>query len=106
MTDRQLHASNLQFTNWKDQEIGEVTQVLDPGVDESDECIVAYPAGEIPGVELTVGDIYEYSFVEYPKNKRPCISERLCVNERPSVHERETVSQRDLRDEWFGSGQL
>jgi hypothetical protein len=59
MTDCRLHASDLQFTNWKDQEIGEVTQVLDPGVDESDECVAAYPASEIPGVEVTVGDINE-----------------------------------------------
>ena len=66
MTDRQLHASDLQFTNWQDQEIGEVTQVLDPGVDVSDECVVAYPAGEIPEVKVTVGDMNEDSSVKHP----------------------------------------
>ena len=45
--------------------------MLDPGVDESDECIVAYPAGEIPGVEVTVGDKNEDSFVKYPIIKIP-----------------------------------
>ena len=66
MENRQLHASDLQFTNWQGQEIGEVTQVLDPGVDESDTCVVTYPAGEIPGVKVTVGDINEDSFLKYP----------------------------------------
>ena len=64
MIDFQLHASNLQFTNWQDQEIGEVTQVLVPGVDESDKCIATYPADEIPGVEVTVGDMNEDSFLK------------------------------------------
>ena len=33
--------------------------MLDPGVDVSDKCVVAYPAGEILGVEVTVGDMNE-----------------------------------------------
>ena len=40
--------------------------MLDPGVDESDERVVAYPAGEIPGVEVIVSDINEDSFVKHP----------------------------------------
>ena len=65
MTDCRLHVSDLQFTNWQDQEIGEVTKVLDPGVDVSVECVIAYPAGEIPGVYVTVGDINEDSSVKH-----------------------------------------
>ena len=45
--------------------------MLDPDVNESDKCVVAYPAGEIPGVEVTVGDINEHSFVKYPIVKIP-----------------------------------
>ena len=48
MEDCQFHANNLKFSNRQGQKIGEITQVLDPGVNESDECVVAYPAGEIP----------------------------------------------------------
>ena len=66
-----MHANDLKFTNRQGQEIGEVTQVLDPGVDESEERVVAYPAGEVPGVEVTVGDINEDSFVKYPIIKIP-----------------------------------
>ena len=36
MEDCQFHANNLKFTNQRGHKIGEVTQVLDPGVDESD----------------------------------------------------------------------
>ena len=35
--DRRFHANDLKFTNRGSQKIGEITQVLDPGVDESDE---------------------------------------------------------------------
>ena len=55
MTDHCLHASDLQLTNWRGQEIGKVIQVLDPGVDVSDKCVVAYPADEVPGVEVDTG---------------------------------------------------
>ena len=34
MTDRCLHASNLQLTNWQCQEINDTTQVFNPGVEE------------------------------------------------------------------------
>jgi hypothetical protein len=51
--DRRFHADNLNFTNWQDQKIDEITQVLDPGVDESNDCVVTYTADEIPGVEVT-----------------------------------------------------
>ena len=44
--DRRLHANDLKFTNRRGRRIGEVTQVLDPGVDESEGCSVIYPAGE------------------------------------------------------------
>ena len=54
--DCRCHASNLKFTNWRSQRIGEVTQVLDPGVDVSDECSVLYPAAEIPRVEVTASN--------------------------------------------------
>ena len=64
MTDCRLHASSLQFTNWRPQEIGDITQVLDPGVDEIDKCYVVYPAGELPGVDLPVGDVNEDSFIK------------------------------------------
>ncbi len=42
--DRQLHANNLKFTNWRGQKIGEIAQVLDPGVEESDKSVVAFLA--------------------------------------------------------------
>jgi hypothetical protein len=61
--DCQFHANNLNFTNWQCQRIGEVTQVLDPGVDVNDECSVVYPAGEIPRVEVTAGNVSEDSFL-------------------------------------------
>jgi len=38
--DRRFHADDLKFTNWRGQIIGEITQVLDPGVDESNNCAV------------------------------------------------------------------
>ena len=34
MEDCQSHANDLKFTNRRGQNIGEVTQLLDPGVDE------------------------------------------------------------------------
>ncbi len=64
--DCQLHANNLKFTNWLGQKIGEITQVLDPGVKESDESVVAYLADDIPGVEVTAVNVSENSSVTYP----------------------------------------
>jgi len=40
MTNCCLHASDLQLTNWQGQENGDITQVLDPGVDEKDDYFV------------------------------------------------------------------
>ena len=57
--------NNLKFTNRQSHKIGEITQVLDPVVDESEKWYVLYPAGEIPGVEVTVGDINEDSSVKH-----------------------------------------
>ncbi len=51
--DCRLHADDPKFTNWQGQKIGEITQVLDPGVDESNNCVVTYTADQIPGVEVT-----------------------------------------------------
>ena len=51
--NRHFYADDLKFTNWQGQKIGEITQVLDPGVDESYECVVTYTADEIPAVEVT-----------------------------------------------------
>ena len=45
MTDRCLHTSNLQLTNWRGQEINDTTQVFDPAVDENKNYFFAYPAG-------------------------------------------------------------
>ena len=58
--------NNLQFTNWRDQKIGEITQVLNPGVDESNKCVVTYTADVIPGVEITAVNVSENSSVTYP----------------------------------------
>ena len=85
MMDRQLNACDLQFTNWQDQEIGAVTQVLDPGVDESDECIAAYPAGEIPGVEVTVGEINKDSSVKHPIIEIPGADVKYVNSKLPGV---------------------
>ena len=69
MTDCCLHASNLQLTNQQGQEIGDITQVLDPGVEEIDKCSVLYPAGELPAVDVPVGNVSRNSCVEYPSDK-------------------------------------
>jgi hypothetical protein len=47
-----FYADDLKFTTWRGQEMGEITQVHDPGVDESSK-IATYTADEIPGVEVT-----------------------------------------------------
>ncbi len=54
--DCQFHADNLKFINWRGQKIGEIIQLLDPGVDESNECVVTYTADEIPGKEVTADE--------------------------------------------------
>jgi hypothetical protein len=64
--DCQLHANDLKFTNWRGQKIGEITQVLDPGVKESDESVVAYLADDIPGVEVTAVNVSENCSLTYP----------------------------------------
>ena len=51
--DCRFHANNIKCTNWRGQKSDEVTQMLDPGVGESDESVAAYLADEIPGVEVT-----------------------------------------------------
>jgi hypothetical protein len=51
--DCQFHADDPKFTTWRGQEMGEITQVQDPGVDEGNECVVSCTADEIPGVEVT-----------------------------------------------------
>ena len=51
--------------------------MLYTGVDESDECVVAYPADEISGVEVTVGDINEDYFVKYPIVEFPGVDIKL-----------------------------
>ena len=71
MTDCRLHVCNLQFTNRQGQDIGGITQVLDPGADEIDKCFVVYPAGELPGVDIPVGDVNEDYFVNYPAGELP-----------------------------------
>ena len=71
MTDFCRHANNLQFTNRRSREIGDITQVLDLGVDENDNYFVNYQAGEIPGVDVPVSDVNEDSFVKYPTDKIP-----------------------------------
>ncbi len=48
--DCQIHANDLNFTNGRGHKIGEIKQVLDPGVDESNEGVVTYLADDIPGV--------------------------------------------------------
>ncbi len=87
--DFRFHADNLRFTNWQGQIIGEITQVLDPGVDESNKCVVTYTADEIPGVEVTA-DVNEdesnecvvtYSADEIPKVEVTAVN----VNENSSV---------------------
>ena len=75
--DFQFHANNLKFTNRQSQKIGEITQVLDPGVDESDKCVVAYPADEIPGVEVTAVNVSDNSSVTYPIVKIPGVDVEL-----------------------------
>jgi len=74
--DCQFHADDLKFTNWRDQKIGEVTQVLDPGVDESNECVVTYSADE---VEVTAVNESENSSVTYPIAKIPRVDIELDV---------------------------
>ena len=64
--DCQFHANNLKFTNWRGQKIGEITQVLDPDVEESDESVVAYLADEISGVEVTAVNVSEKFFCDIP----------------------------------------
>ena len=62
-----MHARDLQkLTIWQGQEIGNIAQALDPGVDEISKCFVVNPAGEIAGVDVTVGDVSTDSFVKYP----------------------------------------
>ena len=51
--------------------------MLDPGVDESGKCSVVYPAGEIPGVEVTSGNVSEHSSVRYPIVKIPGVDVKL-----------------------------
>jgi hypothetical protein len=75
--DRQFHANNLKFTNWRGQKIGEVTQVLDPGGKESDENVVAYLADDIPGVEVTAFNVSENCSVTYPIVKIPGVDFKL-----------------------------
>ena len=77
MTDCCLHASNPHFTNRQGQKIGDITQVLDPGVDEIDKCFVTYPAGEFPGVDAPVSDVNEDSFVEHPIDTIPEVDVEL-----------------------------
>ena len=77
MEDRPFHANNLKITNPRGQKIGEVTQVLDPGVDESDKCSTVYPAGEIPGVEVTASNVSEDSSVTYPIVEIPGVDVEL-----------------------------
>ena len=64
--DRRIHANDLKFTNGRGHKIGEITQVLDPGVDESNEGVVTYLADEIPVVEVTAVNVSENSSVTYP----------------------------------------
>ena len=71
MTDHCLNASNLQLTNWQGQEINDATQVFDPGLDENDDYFVDYPSGELPRVDVPVGDVYENSFVKCPTDEIP-----------------------------------
>jgi hypothetical protein len=56
MTDCYLHASDPQLTNWRGQEINDTAQVFNPCVDENDDYFVNYPAGELSGVKVPVGD--------------------------------------------------
>ncbi len=74
--DCRFHADNLKFTNWQGQKIGEITQVLDPGVDESNECVVTYSADE---VEVTAVNESENSSVTYPIAKIPGVDIELDV---------------------------
>ena len=55
--DRQFHANNLQFIDWRGQKIGEITQVLDPGLKESEKSVVAYLADDIPGVDVELSNV-------------------------------------------------
>ena len=75
--DRQFHANNLKFTNWQGQKIGKVTQVLDPGVKESDKSVVAYLADDIPGVEVTAVNVSENCSVTYLIVKIPGVDFEL-----------------------------
>ena len=85
MTDRYLHASDLQLTNWQGQEINDTTQVFDPGVDENDDYFVNYPAGELPGVEVPVGDVNENPCAEYPAENNLGVDVKLGNAKLPGV---------------------
>ncbi len=48
--------SNLTFTNWHGQDIGDLAQDFEPHVDEDDNSFVAHPNDELTGVEVHSGD--------------------------------------------------
>jgi hypothetical protein len=48
--------SILTFTNWHGQDIGDLTQDFEPCADEDDDSFVAHPNGELPGVDVQLGD--------------------------------------------------
>ncbi len=77
--DPRIHANNLKFTNGQGHKIGKITQVLDPGVDESNEDVVTYLADEIPGVEVTAVNVSKNSSVAYPIVEIPGVDIKLDV---------------------------
>jgi hypothetical protein len=74
-----FHADDLKFTTWRGQEMNEITQVQDPGVDESSECVATYTADEIPGVEVTAVNVSNNSSVTYPIVEIPGVDVELDV---------------------------